>query len=179
MEVIDILTPDNDVLPSFTVNTAVNFVNVTGIAGPGAILRACNLANSKFTRGDNFTILSCGIFIPERFSIWDYPDAGGTKYSAPIIQLFGTVGGGATPVLPFGNNGEIKLPFPNYEFSIGVFVDVEELGLTDPTFQLGTYFPVNLNTMQISMIDVPAAMNGLTFKIVPFFKVLHNFQLSV
>lgn len=177
MEIIDILTPDNDLLPSFVVNTAVTNVNVTGIAGPGAILRACNLANSKFTRGDNFTILSAGIFIPERFTVWNYPDAGGTKYSAPIIQLYGTVGGGATPIFPFGNNGELKIPFMNYEFSLGVHVDTEEAGLTDATFQLGTYFPVNVNTLQISMVDVPAAMNGLTFKIVPFFKVLHNFQL--
>ena len=177
-EIIDLLTPDNDVLPNFTVNTGVNSVMVTGIGGTGAKLKACNGAFSKFQRGDCFTILSVGIFIPERFVIWDYPDAAATKYSSPIFALWGTVGAGSTPIMSFGNNGEFKIPFPNYEFSIGVFNDPEAAGLTDPTFELVAWFPTNVNTMEISMIDVPAALHGLTFNIVPFVKVLHNFALT-
>lgn len=181
MELIDILSPDNDLLPSFVVNTAVNFVNVTGIAAPGATLRPANGAWSRFKRGDNFTVLSFGIFIPERFSVWDYPDASGLKRSAPIFELYGTCDAGATlkPILPFGNNGKIKIPFQNYEFSIGVFCDVESLGLnTAAIYELMILYPSIVNTLSISMVDVPAAMNGLTFKIVPFIKVLHNFSLS-
>ncbi|MFA5235093.1 MAG: hypothetical protein WC390_11900 [Sulfurimonas sp.] len=178
MEVIDILSPETANLPNFTVNTAVNFVNVVGIAGPGAVLHSCNGSFSSFARGDNFTILSCGIFIPERFTIYDYPpDA--LDYSAPIVSLSATLGGGVVPVLTFGNNGELKLPFMNYEFSIGVFTDVEKNGLVDPTFKLVTFFPLIANSLSISMVDVPAALNGIKFNVVPFFKVLHNFPLTV
>jgi hypothetical protein len=177
MEIIDILTPDNDLLPSFTVNIAANFVNVTGIVAPGAKLRSANGIFSRFQRGDNFTILSVGIFIPERFTIWDYPDASGIKRSAPLLQLNGTLGGGLTPIFTFGNIGDMKIPFQNYEFSIGVFNDTEALGLIDASFELSIMYPLIANTLSISMIDVPAIMNGLTFKIVPFFKIVHNFPL--
>lgn len=181
MELIDILTPDNDLLPSFVVNTAVTNVNVTGIAAPGAKLRPSNGVWSRFKRGDNFTVLSFGIFIPERFTVWDYPDTSGVKRSAPVLELYGTCDGGATllPIIPFGNNGKIKIPFQNYEFSIGTFCDVESIGLnTGAIFELMILYPSIVNTLSISMVDVPAAMNGLTFKIVPFLKVLHNFTLS-
>lgn len=177
MEIIDILTPDNDALPSFVVNTAATSVNVTGIVAPGAKLRSANGVFSRFQRGDNFTILSVGVFVPERFMIWGYPDASGVKRSAPLMQLNGTLGGGLTPIFTFGNVGDMKIPFQNYEFSIGVFNDAEQLGLTDASFELSMLYPVIANTLSISMIDVPAAMNGLTFKIVPFIKVVHNFPL--
>jgi len=182
MEIIDILTPDNDLLPSFTVNIAANFVNVTGIVAPGAKLRSANGIFSRFQRGDNFTILSVGIFIPERFTIWDYPDASGIKRSAPLLQLNGTLGGGLTPIFTFGNIGDMKIPFQNYEFSIGAFVDVEDLAVQSVTYQLECTFPFangEPDNLKISMIDVPAALNTKVFRIVPFVKVLHTEYLTV
>lgn len=177
-EIIDVLTPDNDNLPQFTVNNAVNYVNLSAIGGLGSQLSACNGAFKKFVRGDNFIILSVGYFIPEAFRIFEYLDAGLTKYSAPIISLFASAGGAVIPITQFGNNGELKLPFPNYEMSIGVFIDTEKSGLTDPTFILSVYFPLVVNTVRISMVGVPVALNGLTFKVTPFIKVLHNFPIT-
>jgi len=177
MEIIDILTPDNDKLPTFQVNTAVTNVLVTGIAAPGAKLTSANGVFSRFQRGDNFTILSVGVFVPERFCIWDYPDVSGIKRSSPLMQLNGTLGGGLTPIFTFGNIGDMKIPFQNYEFSIGVFNDTERLGLIDASFELSMLYPVVANTLSISMVDVPAVMNGLIFRIVPFIKVIHNFPL--
>ncbi len=176
MEIIDILSPNFDDCPNFTVNNAVNFVQVINIIEME--FKACNLAASKFRRGDNFTILSCGFHIPERFVVYSYNDTGATNFSAPILQLSGTVGGGAIPLLPFGNNGQLKLPLPNYEISLGCTIETESQGLIDPLgFSIKGYFPTIIDSLQISMVDVPAVLNGIKFSIVPFIKVLHNFQL--
>lgn len=176
MEIIDILTPDYDDCPNFTVNNAVDFVQVVNIIE--FEFKACNLAASKFLRGDNFTVLSSGYFIPERFVLYSTQEVGGTNFSAPILQLYGTVGGGSIPLLPFGNNGQLKLPLPNYEISLGCTIDAEANGLIDPLgFILRGYFPTIIDSLQVSMIDVPLALNGKKFNIVPFIKILHNFQL--
>lgn len=178
MEIIDILTPDNDNLPYFTVNTAVKYVNVASITGFGSPMSCGNAAYKKFTRGDNFIILSAGYFIPERFTIFEYTDVLTTKYSAPIMGLLAKVGGLYLPVNTFGNGGYLKIPFPNYEFSLGTFVDTELNNFTTSTFELSLYFTMPSDMLSISMIDVPAALNGEVIKITPFIKILHNLQLT-
>ncbi|MFA5697979.1 MAG: hypothetical protein WC888_06130 [Candidatus Izemoplasmatales bacterium] len=178
MEIIDILTPDYDQCPKFVGDNTVDFVQVSVSLLPFQ-LKACNLAEKTFNRGDSFTILSIGYMLPERFAIWSSNDPGGLKFSAPIFQLYGSNGGANLPILPFGNNGQLKLVFSNYEFSVGSYVDSEDCGLINPGgFVLSAYFPVNIDSLQISMVDVPTAMHGKTFYIVPFIKILHNFPLS-
>lgn len=180
MERIDILTPELNDCASFVVNTAVNSVVVTPPALSDKIFYSGN-DGYKFEKGDNLIILSAGYFIPERFVLFGYQNAGINKNCTPqlFLQLKGS-GGGTQVIWQFGSDGRLNLPFPNYEFSIGTFVDSIALGMTDATFSIvGTLpFPGDVDRLLISMVDVPAALNGLTFQLIPFVKVLHTLELT-
>lgn len=183
-EIIDIMSPNETECPGIVVNTAavggavpiiqpVPGASVPFHAGSGA---------SNFARGDNFTLLSVGYFIPERFVLHNYMTTGTSDDTTPIIQLQGWPLGAGIPISLFnvGVNGGIRLPMPNYEFSMGVFVDVEANNFVQPTFQLTSVFPLisGGDSPQVSMVDVPAALNGLVIRIIPFIKVLHNQTLT-
>lgn len=175
MEIIDILTPQVSDCGSFVVDNAVDSVIVNIPAGH-KVMYACDDLSS-FVRGDNFTILSIGYFIPERFMVYGYQNADPAFVnSVPQISLLSIGSLGLGVPLHIGQNGKILIPFPNYEFSIGQFIDTESSGMTDPLFQITCKFPYDNDTdkLLISMVDVPAVLNGKTFNIVPFIKVMHN-----
>ena len=180
-EIIDILMPNIDAAPTFTVNNAVNSVDlVPNPAGAQVMYAGGNV--SKFLRGDSFIVLSCGYFVPEGFRIYGYEEAGLLKWPVPIFVLAARPAGGGidVPILSFGNNGLLRIPFPNYEISIGTFCDPEANNLTGATFELKEAFPYvsGIDSVQISMVNVPAALNGIVFKVIPWVKVLHNFALT-
>lgn len=180
MERIDILTPELNDCPSFVVNNAVNSVVVTPPLLADKIMYSGN-DGYKFALGDNLIILSAGYFIPERFTVYGYQNAGAAKNCTPQLLLsIKESGGGTTIIWQFGSDGRMNLPFPNYEFAVGTFVDTTELGITDPTFSIINSFPFpsDVDRLLISMVDVPAALNGITFQIVPFVKVLHTLALT-
>lgn len=182
-EIIDILTPNEPDCPEFTVNVAVASVPIAQPVPGSAVTLYAGQGASKFVRGDNFSLLSCGYFIPERFVLHNYGTAGTSSDSTPIIKLWGLPQGAGIPISLFtvGLNGSIRLPFPNYEFSFGVFTDAEENNFDQPTFQLQVTFPLvqGLDSPEVSMIDVPAALDTEVIKVIPFVKVLHNTALSV
>lgn len=180
MEHIEILTPKTTELPYFTVNRAVDYVDVvsTGLyttlySGQGS---------SSFSRGDNFIILSAGYFIPERFQLYGYSETGAMLTPSPLMYFTVLKQAGIhQPVHHIGNDGTIRIPFPNYEFSLGAFVHVEGLIITSTTFKLEMTFPyVNADPdrLRVSMIDVPIALDTKTFKIIPFVKISHTVNLS-
>lgn len=175
-EIIDVMSPMFGTCPTFTVNTAVNYVQVIPDAMNPAVMNGGNF-KYKFQRGDFFTVLSVGYFVPEQFALYGMDEAVNSN-TLPILKLFSADGVGYIPVSQFGSEGEFKIHMPNTEISVGVFVDTELLGLNQPDFKLYTSFPLLSNSLQISMINVPAALNGITFKITPFIKVLHNFKLT-
>lgn len=183
-ELIDMLTPKLDHCPWFQVNTGALSVNLNeATAGTAEPYFASN-TTSKFVRGDSFIILSVGFFVPNGFSLYGYLGAGFDQIPCPIMWMTGKNVGvvGHYSILNFGNDGQFKIPFPNYEFSCGVFVNPEENSLNlAPNFQLEAMFPVGflLDQPQISMINVPASLNGQRFTVIPFIKVLHNFALTV
>lgn len=180
MDRIDILTPELSQCASFTVNTAVNFVPLTPTVLGDPILYSGN-DEYKFTKGDNITILSAGYFLPERFVIYGHDNAAAAKNCVPWLFLYsiGSAGAGSV-VWQFGSNGRLNCPFPNYEFSLGTFVDSIELGMIDPFYWLTLRFPFqsDADNLNISMVDVPAAMNGVKFYVVPFIKVLHTLPMT-
>lgn len=181
-EIIDILMPNVDAAPTFTVNIAVNSVDlVPNPAGTQVMYAGANV--SKFVRGDSFIVLSAGYFVPEGFRIYGYEEAGLLKWPVPILLLSGRPAGGGIDITinSFGNNGQLRMPFPNYEISIGTFCDPEQNNLSPgATFELKEAFPVvsGIDSVQVSMINVPAALNGIVFKVIPWIKVLHNFPLT-
>jgi hypothetical protein len=178
MELIDILMPTQADCPNFVVNNAVDNV-VVNIPAAYTTMNACE-NHFSFVRGDNFTILSAGYFIPERFVVWGYQNADPINLnSVPQLSLLSIGSLGLGVPLHIGQNGKINIPFPNYEFSIGQFIDTEISGMTDPLFRITCKFPFDADAdkLLISMIDVPAALNGKTFYCIPFIKVLHNLGL--
>jgi hypothetical protein len=180
-ERIDILMPNVDAAPTFTVDNAVVSVDlVPNPAGSQVMYAGGNV--SKFVRGDSFVVLSCGYFLPEGFRIYGYEEAGLLKYPVPILYLGGRPAGGGADISidSFGNGGQLRLPFPNYEFSIGTFCDPEANNLTAATFELKEAFPIvsGVDSVQISMVNVPASLNTIVFKVIPWIKVLHNFPMT-
>lgn len=181
-EIIDVLTPEVDQCPTFTVDTT-GPLSVDVIPNPaGTQVMYAGTGQSKFVRGDSFIVLSCGYFVPEGFRIYGYEAAGTMKLPFPLLLLSArTAGAGIdNPILSFGNLGLLRMPFPNYELSIGTFCDPEANNLTGATFQLKEAFPYpsGIDSLQVSMVNVPAALNGIVFRLVPWFKVLHNFALT-
>lgn len=182
-EIIDVMTPKISECSAFTVNTALTNVPIVKTVPGSLITHYAGAGTSKFIRGDNFTILSVGVFVPERFVAYQYETGGGGgEISSPVLYLAGLPDGAALPIALFnvGANGQIRIPFFNYEMSMGVFTDTEENNFNAVTFELQSQYPFTsgLDDPTISMIDVPAALNGITFSVVPFIKVLHNTHLT-
>lgn len=180
MEHIEILTPKITECPYFTVNVAVDSVDLISTGVWTKLYAGMSIAN--FVRGDNIIILSAGYFIPERFQLYGYEAAGAMLTPSPLMLLTILKQGGLhQPVYPFGSDGTLRIPFPNYEFSIGTFVDVENLAVTSATWNLELTFPYlngEPDSLQISMVDVPASLDTKVFRVVPFVKVLHTDYIS-
>lgn len=134
-----------------------------------------------FADGDCMTILSAGYMIPFGFNMAQYETGAGGEYTMPVMYLRGQVPAG--PILSvnqFGNNGNLRFPFNDYELSLGTFFDPVKRGITGGAFRLETLFPLLAggDNPQVSMINAPAALNGETIYVTPFIKVLHNFPLT-
>lgn len=187
-EIIDLLTCPVDNGAMFTVNIAVDSVDLVPVTGVPEIMYA-GLGTSKFTAGDSFIVLSTGYFLPESFVMAVHEHAApGTEFmSVPALQLYALdFHDGLHKALgEFGNNGILRLPFSNYELSIGVFVNPiynrDFTGAPMPItgmFQLSTIFPflnpLGVDFPQVSMQGVPVGMDGKTYYVTPFVKVLHN-----
>lgn len=178
-EIIDVLTTPIDKGAQFTVNTAVATVDLVTVTGFQERMYAGS-GTSLFARGDNFILLSCGFFIPESFVMSEYENLGPGDYPVPVLLFAGEKqGGGIISFFNIGSNGLLRIPFANYEMSNGVFINPEDNNLTD-NFYFTCLFPytVGVDRPQISMQNVPAALNGDTFYVTPFVKILHNTALT-
>lgn len=184
-ELIDVMTPETSDCPAVVVNTAVNFVDIP--INPGAVpFKSSDEFFYCFRRGDNIELLSYGFFIPERFIMYE-PVSGNAGVENPVLSmaLYAFTDppppgvGVQIPLNQFGFLGNVKIPFPNYETAIGIFVDTETA--IGEKFWIEVNFPWNagLNIPRLSMVGVPAALNGVTIHIIPFIKVLHNFPLEL
>jgi len=178
-------TPTGIGSASFTVDNTVNQVKLVIPAISGAIMFNAN-GKKTFQAGDSFTILSMGAMFPFSFSTafsYDnptYPNPLNPQnhFQFPIILLTATNSVGANVVLPGLENGEIGLPFLNYELSIGQFIDsteIENAGKPDSFYISATF---NRTIVFVSMIGVPNSLNGLVLTVPIFIKIQHNFPLS-
>lgn len=174
MEIIDILIPNAGGGGTFTVNVAASSVPLFA----PLIFNKMYTPSGKglFARGDNLIILSAGYIMPESFVMANQT---GKPAAAIALVAHKNIAGTDILITSFGNSGSVYVPFVNYEISIGVFVDTENL-LINEDFYLQSVFPGNSlgAEPEISMNNVPAAFDGLTFEVMPFIKVLHNTALS-
>jgi hypothetical protein len=180
-EIVDVLSAPLGKGAQFIVNTAAASVDLTPvIIGTAQNMEAAGGVN-RFRQGDNLIILSAGYFIPENFVLSQYR-AGGVNTSLPVLYLAGqSAPGPSIPLHCWGNSGAMMIPFPCYEIASGVFLDPESNNLNAGiTFRIQSLFPLINGGVypQISMVNVPAALNGLTIQVTPFIKILHNFELT-
>lgn len=170
-ERIDVLTPWLAQCPQFTVDTTGPlFVAVAPTVGIVTMYSDDAILN-VFRRGDNLTVLSMGYFVPDNFLTYEYVGLA----TMPAMRLYAhrITHADDIPLTQFGADGVIRAPFPNYEMAMGVSIEAEDF-LGD-SFRLAVDF--NLPG-RISMVNVPAALNGEVYHVVPFLKVLHNFPLT-
>ena len=154
---------------TFTVNTAVNGVSLNA---PGMLTGVLSDANgfSWLHAQDNFTLLSLGMSLPYGFDLGDSISALQLTWldSLGNIGFFPNIGGSGT--------GNMVLPFANYEFVQSVYIPwpVAAIGsIRLVLLTIGASSLQNLNT-QISMLNVPPALNGLTLGISSWVKISQN-----
>lgn len=180
-QIIDTLSIPLADCAKFTVNNAL--LSVPSVPAVGANHRGQNPAlNNVFRAGDSLTVLSGGICLKEAFNFYDDPLLITDAFPALIIIPVGKTSGD-----PYNNpnfsNGEQYVPMENYEMAFSCFMDcLQTYDTIVPTKFLDSedfYLTIDHSAVNISMIGVPAAMNGLTFYIKPFLKIEHNYPLSI
>lgn len=169
MEIIEILSPVVADQGAITVNTAVDFVTPTQLTN-FKVMQSYSFALggnlSHFVAGDNFTVLSCGFIIPPELSLYF---GTGSALNDPLFILTYNIGGADLPVQQFGSSATMKMFAGNYEMSVGTYINIVSQTKTH-NFQL----KVALANVNISMLNIPAALNTKVFNIMPFMKILHN-----
>lgn len=166
-EEIDLLMNKVGNSGKFTVDTAVNFVNVVLAADP--VLHNGD-GNSRFTKRDHFQLLSFGCVLPLGFEFYENDLAG--SFVPPRVNIYAQlVGGGASlPIIP----DNPYLPWANYEMNLGNY---NNLGATFSTdFELKAAFTTVYN-QRISMIGVDLSLHGEEFHCPIMVKVLHTIPL--
>jgi hypothetical protein len=180
-ELIDVLTPPMSLCPTFTVNTGVLSVVIPDAVNYVAMMASNGISN-RFVNGDSFELLSAGYFIPERFVLYNKTGAGGNDVPCPVIafQAYKITSAIGVTLTQIGTGGRLKCPFPNYETAMGCFIN-SALSIGEP-FRIEIKFPfpsgLGGGQCQVSMVNVPAALNGVVFTVIPWIKILHNFPLT-
>jgi hypothetical protein len=180
-EIIDVLTTLPSDSPRFIVNNAVDYLGLTyPTAAPYFLVNSSGA--SLFQKGDNFAILSAGYNLPEGFMLWKDPATLGVKQLvANMIYIYGAVSHKDYHIDVLGNLTSVFIPLDNFELSLDVFVSCQKQSqyLVVPTTYLSEQFSLvtGANNINVSMKSVPAAYNGKTLSLSPFFKILHNFPM--
>lgn len=186
-EIVDVLQTPFDSSAQFTVNLAVDYVPLNQAAGVGPFIFLAGTGQSIFPKGDNLIILSAGYVLPESFVMAAYDNTEpifGMISPAMTLLVEDAVTGNSTLCWQFGRDGVFRFPMNNYEIAIGTFVNPRTLSRPGPienAFVLKTYFPtiplLAVDRPNISMMGVPAALDGKTFHVPVFLKVLHNLSI--
>jgi hypothetical protein len=185
MENIDILTPAPEDCPFFDVDTSAASVLIqdASVITPGSLGVVVRAGGYKYLFSkDNFTILSMGFILPEAFTMASVVPASGVLYSAFTMMLFlrNAADNSIFYIPQIGITGT-QIPLENYEMPYGLYVDVSSIALANTKFRLcyDTNQILSGKTKPaISMISVPAALNGTRQRVIPFIKIQHNFTMT-
>ncbi len=167
-EQITMLMHRDTMSAQFTVNTALTNVSLSLGVGGGELSNAEN--QKYFQKMDNFRVLSIGCVLPLCFEFWNNVPV---AFEPPKIDFTAKdfVGAGLVPIIPVS----MWLPYPNYELNMGNFN-----ALSPGSFQGKWSIFMNFTTdypQQISMINVPSALNSLEFRVPLYMKVLHTLPM--
>jgi hypothetical protein len=179
MEIIEVLTPQYDKCPSFDVvsDGSVTSVPVALSAGSCFLGIFDDGFNTRFQERDNIRLLTMGIYLPEAFC---FADTVRGNTIPPLISMIFTVYdylGNYEGFLPnvgsAERQGTFQIVFPNYETGLDFYCDMASYpgDLPNNEYQINCFMS---SCPDISMIGVPAALNGKTIKIIPFIKIFHT-----
>jgi hypothetical protein len=173
-EIIDVLMQYDDAAYEFTVNTAASYVNLTQV-NDGILSKVGTVSGieNEFQERDNFVLLSIGVQLPLSFEFWPNDNNG---FFGPFIDLYYKRISAAPGVLNSFRPASVHVPFSNYEMSLGNFTIVPALG---ENFHLCFQLPRAVGgwIQRISMLNVPAELNELTFKAPVFAKIMHTLPM--
>lgn len=173
-EIIDILATHGDEAPTFIVDTAQKYVSLTQpVSGLDGVL-GTSARETKFYNGDNLILLSIGCMLPIGFEFYEFfsgaPDNQG-RVLPEIFLNYRKDGAGSVTFDP----RRIWLPYGNYELNTGVFLTAP----TDAVDYWEIICRMNWDNCRISMVNVPAVLQGDTFSVQIYWKVLHTLALRV
>ncbi|HSW65505.1 MAG TPA: hypothetical protein VLH56_19670 [Dissulfurispiraceae bacterium] len=184
MSIIDVLTTREAESQTFTVNTALQDVDVNHIAGANVLRNAKILGSglSYFSPNDSINILSVGISLPHMFT------QGQKQNSLFFYWREETTNNNTSPV-ELGTDGQVCIPFSDAEFSLGIFLrwpdsSVPQYSAAGFSDSLKKELLATINVIDfasggsVSMIGVPPTLNGQSFPIRPFVKIEHTIPLS-
>lgn len=185
-ERLDILMPVAAELPFFVVDTTGPLSVVLQYPGPPNP-PPFTLKNAEggyiFTQGDNFIVMSAGVTMPLSFQL-TRPAA--NPYESFFLKALGIISGHGYLFREFAavSDGKFYSIMENYDTPLDVFIDLQNqdasLGtyIKDERFSLGLNIDSGVANPQVSMVGVPASLNGSTQYVIPYLKILHNFALA-
>lgn len=175
MSVVDILTLSNDgnpavyAVPSFTVNTAVTEVTANFNAVPNFFWGVFSTPSglNTFVPRDNVRVLSMALVLPFCFGLGSTVPRWGLVWKDAL-----TTTGYIVP--EWSTDGQQWVPLANTEIETDAYLPHNPL--LGPPYS-GAQLAVGVMNLTISMLGVPAALNGTTQEIQIALKVLHNEDL--
>jgi hypothetical protein len=159
---------------TFTVNTGADFVYVNPVGALTPLYTAGDQARSWFLAKETFRIVGIGVQVPHGFTI------GENGIFLGLLWQDNAANSGGISELSAGQP-YFYVPFENFELSIDALIQWPinasgtKLQLQVKIFNDPLFDPP---PMQISMIGVPASLNGKSFFLQPFIKIEHNFPLD-
>jgi|WetSurMetagenome_2_1015567.scaffolds.fasta_scaffold06083_11 hypothetical protein len=182
--ITDILEISSDYCPSFTVDNTQSYVKVVPVSGAVPFTLPYILKNGsgkyRFHPGEAINIISIGYIIPENFLKTEISSDALSGFL--LLRVLIEKDNGDTYYIQGFEDG-MSLPSENFESVINKFVNPISLHGTS----ISSYFNLSLEFIMkasdslyalISMINVPDKLNGRVFKIRPFVKVEHSWELS-
>lgn len=141
-------------------------------AGSGYLINGDS--QKVFKRGDNFTILSVMLNLPEGFTFYKDPAVLTESIPRFVFQMKEVITGFINMIPCIGTG--LLVPAEGMEVIINGFTEVEKVMSPVGNFRL--HFTSIGTGIQISTKLAPAAFNGKTFIISPIVKVSHNQALT-
>ena len=170
MELIEVLAQKGDNVASFLVNNGTSYVNLVVPNGEQDGLFERPDGGKRFTFQDNIVILSIGCELPLGFEFYDNIIGGDFQLPSVGLKYIKNIDGLSTPIK---TPSSFWLPFGNYEMNLGIYNEiVDTVGLF---FWIKGFFNANY---RISMVNVPDSLNGETFYVPLFLKILHTIELT-
>jgi hypothetical protein len=178
-EIVDILSLPIGSGPTFQVNTT-GPLYVEVVPTQGTLFQNA-LGHNNFQGGDSIICLSCGFTLPENFVLSNMSSINSGTQFYPSLEVLGYDLLMPAPhlfTIPiFGNAQGVLLPMSDFEFTINGFYNASQ---HSTPYSIQCTFPSHtplVKKMRISMVNVPAALNGVVEEVGIFMKILHSLPM--